>query len=79
MLAVIAAQTLVAFRRYAATAAGWAVGVVVFAVTVAIGAHVITRVTHAFLLGAAASLAVFGSLMTRTVSRWLMSAPTSPP
>jgi O-antigen/teichoic acid export membrane protein len=71
MLGVIAAQTLVALQRYAAAAAGWAVGVVVFLGTVAVGHDVVTRAVHAFLLGAAAALAASGLLMMRALARWL--------
>lgn len=69
MLSVIAAQSLVALRRYAAAAGGWGTGVALFVVVVIVGHDVITRVVHAFLLGSAAALVALGLLLWRAMAR----------
>jgi O-antigen/teichoic acid export membrane protein len=65
MGAAIVGQSLLALRRYAAAAAGWAVGVGVFVVVAYAGTALITRVVDGFLFGALAALVALSVSLAR--------------
>lgn len=55
MAATVASSGLLAMRRFAASAFGWAVGALAFAGTLTLPAGLLPRVEHAFLIGALAA------------------------
>jgi O-antigen/teichoic acid export membrane protein len=68
ILALTLNQGLIALSSYARAAAAWAVGIVVFGVTIAVGGELFRRCELAYLLGSLAAAGVMAGFLLRRMS-----------